>query len=57
MRMKVYDVLFTETAQDAPVFQAGEEWAFLIWGRGRVVPRAIASKFEEVIEYDLNSWR
>lgn len=22
--------LFTNTAQDAPVFQAGEEWAYLI---------------------------
>ena len=25
---------FTETAQDAPVIDAGEEWAFLIGGRG-----------------------
>src|SRR5437016_4148620 len=25
---------FTETAQDAPVIDAGEEWAFLIRGRG-----------------------
>jgi hypothetical protein len=22
------------TAQKAPVFQAGDEWAFLIWGKG-----------------------
>ena len=28
---------FTETAQDAPVIYAGEEWAFLIWGLSRRV--------------------
>ena len=26
--------MFTESAQDAPVIHAGEEWAFLIGGRG-----------------------
>jgi hypothetical protein len=26
--------VFTNAAQDAPVFEAGEEWASLIWGWG-----------------------
>jgi len=26
--------LFTKTAQDAPVIDVGEEWAFLVWGLG-----------------------
>jgi hypothetical protein len=29
--------LFTMSAQDAPVFQAWEEWAFLLWRMGGVV--------------------
>src|SRR5205823_11851552 len=30
--------LITKAGQDAPVFQAGEEWPFLAWGRGGWFP-------------------
>src|SRR5947199_8127881 len=34
---------FTKTAQDAPVIHAGEEWAFLVWGRGTGVPKPLGN--------------
>jgi hypothetical protein len=34
---------FTETAHSSPVFQAGDEWAFLIWGLGGVLHSVVDS--------------
>jgi peptide/nickel transport system substrate-binding protein len=39
------DVVFTRPAQDAPAIHAGEEWAFLIGGRGGRVKRLFVHHF------------
>jgi predicted RNase H-like HicB family nuclease len=34
--LQLFREALQETAQKAPVFQAGDEWAFLLWGLGWV---------------------
>ncbi len=43
-----------KAAQDAPVIDAEEEWAFLIWGLGRVVLKRLFVQLFSFLDTPLN---